>query len=219
VEIVLTNPPFGGREEDGIESNFPQHFRTRETADLFLALIIRLLKPGDRYSTAARLLHWAAALAILGLIGSGFAAANAPDAAGKAALLRLHLPLGLLALALTLLRLLVWWRDARGGRRPAPTPGTPGWQRGAAKAVHLLLLALSLGMAGSGIGMMALSGAAPAIFGGGALPDFRDFAPRIPHGIGGRLIALLVLLHVAAALHHAFIRRDGTLARMGLGRS
>ena len=48
VDIVLTNPPFGGREEDGIESNFPQHFRTRETADLFLALIIRLLKPSGR---------------------------------------------------------------------------------------------------------------------------------------------------------------------------
>ncbi len=48
VDIVLTNPPFGGREEDGIESNFPQHFRTRETADLFLALMIRLLKPGGR---------------------------------------------------------------------------------------------------------------------------------------------------------------------------
>ena len=45
---MLTNPPFGGKEEDGIESNFPQHFRTRETADLFLALIIRLLKPGGR---------------------------------------------------------------------------------------------------------------------------------------------------------------------------
>src|SRR5262249_26572399 len=37
VDIVLTNPPFGGREEDGIESNFPAHFRTRETADLLLA--------------------------------------------------------------------------------------------------------------------------------------------------------------------------------------
>ena len=48
VDIVLTNPPFGGREEDGIESNFPQHFRTKETADLFLALIIRLLKPSGR---------------------------------------------------------------------------------------------------------------------------------------------------------------------------
>jgi type I restriction enzyme M protein len=48
VDIVLTNPPFGGREEDGIESNFPKQLQTRETADLFLALIIRLLRPGGR---------------------------------------------------------------------------------------------------------------------------------------------------------------------------
>lgn len=48
VEIVLTNPPFGGSEEVGIESNFPAHFRTRETADLFLALIVRRLKPRGR---------------------------------------------------------------------------------------------------------------------------------------------------------------------------
>lgn len=48
VDVILTNPPFGGREEDGIESNFPKNFQTRETADLFLALIIRLLKSGGR---------------------------------------------------------------------------------------------------------------------------------------------------------------------------
>ena len=48
VDIILTNPPFGGKEEDGIESNFPKHFQTRETADLFLALIVRLLKPDGR---------------------------------------------------------------------------------------------------------------------------------------------------------------------------
>jgi type I restriction enzyme M protein len=48
VDVVLTNPPFGGKEEAGIESNFPSHLQTRETADLFLALIIRLLKPGGR---------------------------------------------------------------------------------------------------------------------------------------------------------------------------
>jgi type I restriction enzyme M protein len=47
VDIVLTNPPFGGREEDGIENNFPT-FRTKETADLFLALIVRLLKANGR---------------------------------------------------------------------------------------------------------------------------------------------------------------------------
>jgi type I restriction enzyme M protein len=48
VDIIVTNPPFGGREEDGIESNFPKHFQTRETADLFLALIIRILKSEGR---------------------------------------------------------------------------------------------------------------------------------------------------------------------------
>ena len=48
VDIILTNPPFGGVEEDGTETNFPQKFRTKETADLFLALIIRLLKDGGR---------------------------------------------------------------------------------------------------------------------------------------------------------------------------
>ena len=48
VDIVLTNPPFGGIEEDGTETNFPQKFRTKETADLFLALILKLLKDGGR---------------------------------------------------------------------------------------------------------------------------------------------------------------------------
>ena len=48
VDVVVTNPPFGGMEEDGIESNFPATFRTRETADLFLVLIVHLLKPTGR---------------------------------------------------------------------------------------------------------------------------------------------------------------------------
>lgn len=48
VPVIATNPPFGGMEEDGIESRFPKHLRTRETADLFMALIIRLLKTGGR---------------------------------------------------------------------------------------------------------------------------------------------------------------------------
>lgn len=44
VDIVITNPPFGGMEEDGIENNFPRKYQTRETADLFMALIMHLLK-------------------------------------------------------------------------------------------------------------------------------------------------------------------------------
>lgn len=48
VDVIITNPPFGGMEEDGIETNFPASYRTRETADLFLVLIIHLLKKGGR---------------------------------------------------------------------------------------------------------------------------------------------------------------------------
>ena len=48
VDVIVTNPPFGGTEEDGIESNFPSEFRTRETADLFLVLVMELLKAGGR---------------------------------------------------------------------------------------------------------------------------------------------------------------------------
>jgi type I restriction enzyme M protein len=48
VDVILTNPPFGGTEEEGTDSNFPPKFRTKETADLFLVLIIKLLKDGGR---------------------------------------------------------------------------------------------------------------------------------------------------------------------------
>lgn len=48
VDIILTNPPFGGTEEEGIDTNFPPKFKTKETADLFLVLIMALLKNGGR---------------------------------------------------------------------------------------------------------------------------------------------------------------------------
>ncbi len=48
VDVILTNPPFGGMEEDGIETNFPATFRAKETADLFLVLIMHLLRDGGR---------------------------------------------------------------------------------------------------------------------------------------------------------------------------
>ncbi|MBS7460747.1 N-6 DNA methylase [Pseudomonas syringae] len=48
VDIIASNPPFGAVVQDGIDSNFPQHLRSKETADLFMALIIRILKPGGR---------------------------------------------------------------------------------------------------------------------------------------------------------------------------
>jgi type I restriction enzyme M protein len=46
VDIILTNPPFGGEEEPSIQNNFPVGYRTSETALLFLQLIMRKLKRG-----------------------------------------------------------------------------------------------------------------------------------------------------------------------------
>jgi type I restriction enzyme M protein len=48
VDVILTNPPFGGMEEPGVEQNFPQQFQTKETADLFMAMIVKLLKDGGK---------------------------------------------------------------------------------------------------------------------------------------------------------------------------
>lgn len=47
-DVIITNPPFGGTEEDGVEQNFPANLQTKETADLFLVLIIKLLKQGGK---------------------------------------------------------------------------------------------------------------------------------------------------------------------------
>jgi len=48
VEVILANPPFGAGIAEGVETNFPQSFRCRESADLFVILMIQLLKPGGR---------------------------------------------------------------------------------------------------------------------------------------------------------------------------
>ena len=48
VDVILANPPFGASVSDGVETNYPAQFRTTESADLFLLLMIRLLKKGGR---------------------------------------------------------------------------------------------------------------------------------------------------------------------------
>ena len=48
VDIILANPPFGASVSDGVETNYPAQFRTTESADLFLLLMIRYLRDGGR---------------------------------------------------------------------------------------------------------------------------------------------------------------------------
>ena len=170
----------------------------------------------DRYGAMAVSIHWLSAVLILVLIATGFRAADTIDPAAKAQLLRIHVPIAVAMLFLTLLRI-VWWLAI--DLKPHPVAGSPLWQERSAKAVHLLFYVVILGMIASGIGMMVLSGAGSIIFGqGGVLPDFSKFAPRVPHGIGARLLIALLVLHVGAALYHHFFRRDGLLKRMWFGK-
>lgn len=170
----------------------------------------------DRYGTAAISIHWLSAILILALLGSGFRAANAMDTAIKAGFLRFHIPIAIVILLLTALRIVWWWRF---DLRPLPAGGSPAWQERLARWVHVAFYVIILGMVASGIGMMILSGAAPAVFGqpGAMLPNFTDYPPRAPHGLGGVLLVALLVFHAGAALYHQFIRSDGLLWRMWYG--
>jgi cytochrome b561 len=174
-----------------------------------------LMSNRDQYGTVAISIHWLSAILILALLGSGFLADNATDPAAKAAFLRFHLPAGIVLLLLTLFRI-VWWRF---DKKPEIVKGAGAWQDQIARAAHVAFYIVILGMIASGIGMMVLSSAAPVIFGApGALPNFGDHPPRVPHGLGAFLLAALLVLHTSAAIYHQIVLRDGLLQRMWYGR-
>ena len=170
------------------------------------------------YGSVAIAIHWVSALLIITVLGLGFRAGQTIDPVAKASLLQIHIPLAILVFILTLFRIVWWWRF---DQKPAPAGNDPRWQQMSAKAIHVAFYVIILGMAASGIGMMVLSGAGPIIFGGaqGVLPDFHSYLPRTPHGLGARLMSILLILHAGAALYHHFIRRDITLKRMWFGKA
>ena len=171
----------------------------------------------NRYGMLAATLHWVSALAILTTIPLGFSAAHASDPARAAALLRLHLPLGLTILGLTLVRAVWWLADSH----PAAPADQPMWQHRLARGSHLLLYGLIVLLCGSGIGVVALSHAAPAILSGGpaGLPDLQALPPMKVHAASAFVLISLLILHLSAVAYHQFWRRDRPLARMRVGRA
>jgi cytochrome b561 len=166
-----------------------------------------------RYGTTAIALHWTSAAAVLVLLASGVAAANAVDGPPPGLILT-HAALGVIALVLTLVRI-VWW--LMFDRRPQPAE-MPGWQKTMASAVHGLLYLSLLVMGASGIATLALSGAVPALLSGAPLPDLSELAPRAVHGLVSKLLLVLLVAHIGAAIYHQLVMRDHLLARMGVGR-
>ena len=164
---------------------------------------------------AARALHWLMALMIVSMlfIGVGMVASVS---ARHAWLLAIHKPLGMAILVLAVLRLAVRLRN-----RPPPLPADlPALQKLAAHASHYLLYGLMLAMPLVGWAMLSAGGypvmlshslRLPSIFPANATA----FAIlRHAHAWLALLLLLTFLAHLAAALYHALIRRDGVFSSM-----
>lgn len=167
------------------------------------------------FAPLARLLHWLMAVLLLAMlfIGAGMVASVSER---HEWLLHLHKPLGIALLALVVIRLLV-----RFSTRQPPLPADlPPAQVLAAKASHWLLYALMLAMPVLGWAMISAAGD-PVMLGNSLqLPaivpaNAQLFAfLRKAHGYLAYLLFLTVLVHLAAALFHGLIRRDGVLQSM-----
>jgi len=178
-----------------------------------------------RFGAAARTLHWLTALLILsaialGMIANGMAFDSGEALTRKAQIFSLHKTIGIAAFAVALIRIL--WAFTQP--RPAPLHPERVLEHRLAEIVHWLLYISMLAVPLSGwIHHAAVSGFAPILwpFGQG-LPfvpksDLVATAATWAHEIFGKVLIASVLLHVAGALKHAVIDRDGTLSRMVYG--
>ncbi|HEY6256239.1 MAG TPA: cytochrome b/b6 domain-containing protein [Xanthobacteraceae bacterium] len=171
-----------------------------------------------RYHPFLVALHWVLAFLIIAALALGaLVMVKIPNSDPmKLEALRSHMAGGSVILALMLLRLFVRRRTEHPG---AASTGNPALDR-LAWASHRLFYPAVLGMAGSGL-FLALQAGLPAIVfaGEGALPaDFWIFPVRGVHYLLSRVLIGLIALHVAGALYHTLILRDGLLRRMFFGR-
>ena len=171
-----------------------------------------------RYSLVAIILHWAIAALLAFQISVGWALEDL--GARGFALYQWHKSVGITILGLTLLRIVVrYWKP-----RPAKLEG--GWQGALASGVHFGLYAFMLGAPLSGWALVSTAKVKVPTLLFGVLP-----LPHLPlpasahelaeggHGLIAWLGIALFLLHVAGALRHHFLIRDGLIWRMIPGRS
>jgi cytochrome b561 len=172
-----------------------------------------------RYHPLHVALHWLLAVLLIGALAGGMLhLQHIPnDSPEKIGALRGHMIMGVVILALTLVRLVVHHVT----RRPAPaSTGKPLLDR-LGRGVHFLLYALVVLMAASGFAMAFQAGLPDIVFGGSGAPlpaSFAAFPPRAVHGLIAWLLLALIAVHVLAATYHQVILRDGLLSRMGFGR-
>jgi cytochrome b561 len=173
--------------------------------------------PIPRYRPFARLLHWVVAVIVLGMIPAGIIMIQPGLERSLQNLLFMgHKNLGVVVL------ILIVWRLIYRAIHPAPDlpVSMPDWQRRAARFTHAGLY--------TGVLVMAMSGYVRVVAGGFPLEwwdalgvprlaprsDALAEAAKTVHWAAHYVVIALVALHIAAALHHAFVRRDGVFSRM-----
>lgn len=196
---------------------------------------MRTLNTETSWGWPSRLLHWAMAVLMIGLLAVGFYMVRVlgnEDLIGRFQLTQTHKSFGFVVFVLALARIAWRWRNPVV---PADPAGTQPWERRAAHAAHLALYALTLWLPLTGWLMASASplndpGAYPMqvrnmVFGLFAMPDpispgdrglealFKEL-----HLIGALALAALLAAHAGAALKHHFVNRDDVLRRMTLGR-
>jgi cytochrome b561 len=168
------------------------------------------------YSGTAKFLHWTVAACVLTSIPIGISMNYLEQGTLQNVFYTIHRSLGVLVLALMLVRLV--YRVVNGA--PPPEPTLEPLQRVVSHLVHLALYALIIAQALIGWVATSAYGAAISFFGLFTVPALvakdQELAEPLfaAHFFLGLTIAGLLVLHIGAALYHYFIRRDGVMQRM-----
>ncbi|MFN3887410.1 MAG: cytochrome b [Aquabacterium sp.] len=178
-----------------------------------------------RYTLTAIALHWLLAIGILGAFAVGLYVDDLPFSPAKLKLINWHKWAGVTILALSVLRLL-WRLTHRPPALPARIEAAmPRWQRAAHHGTHHLMYLLFFAVPLLGWAYSSAKGFPIVWFGVLPLPDWvpvsDDLAAVLKplHALAAWGLIGLVAVHVAAALKHQFIDRDGLLDRMRPGRA
>lgn len=179
-----------------------------------------LQTPSPRYDLVAIALHWVLAVALVGIFAMGVYMSDLPFSPARLKLYNWHKWAGVTILALSLLRL-VWRVTHRPPELPAAVVNAmPRWQQQAHHATHTALYVLFFAVPLIGWAYSSAAGFPIVVFGVLPLPDLlpvnKPLAEMIKplHAVGAFAMAGLVVLHVAGALKHQWIDRDGLLNRM-----
>jgi cytochrome b561 len=177
---------------------------------------LRPIAPFQRFTPLQRTLHWVMAVCILAMlfIGVGMASTVAPE---YLSLVAIHKSLGILILILALIRLVV---RLRSGAPPLPAD-LPEPMKLAAHLSHYALYALMIAMPLLGWAMLSAADYPVTVWPSLWLPRIVPQSASLhtalwnAHHYLGLLFFAVILMHVAAALFHALIRRDGVFDAMG----